>query len=150
MTATPSTSRHARALAKTFVLTEALPPPVSDMPGERAARVREWNPGAHICFYGLYASLNAAHLLARDARGEFAGWKWVGLAPDRRLAANDKALFQAGRSDAFGTALVDAVQGGPLQPLSAVQLIADLSQVPEDIRTAVRNNGGGHVNHTMF
>ena len=29
-------------------------------------------------------------------------------------------------------------------------LIRDLSAVPEDIRTAVRNNGGGHVNHTMF
>ena len=29
-------------------------------------------------------------------------------------------------------------------------LIASLSSVPEDIRTAVRNNGGGHVNHTMF
>ena len=29
-------------------------------------------------------------------------------------------------------------------------LIGSLSSVPEDIRTAVRNNGGGHVNHTMF
>ena len=25
-----------------------------------------------------------------------------------------------------------------------------INTVPEDIRTAVRNNGGGHVNHTMF
>ncbi len=37
-----------------------------------------------------------------------------------------------------------------LQSLSSVELIADLSRVPEDIRTAVRNNGGGDVNHTMF
>lgn len=29
-------------------------------------------------------------------------------------------------------------------------LIADLSAVPEAIRTAVRNNGGGHSNHTFF
>lgn len=29
-------------------------------------------------------------------------------------------------------------------------LIADLDAVPEDIRTAVRNNGGGHANHSMF
>lgn len=29
-------------------------------------------------------------------------------------------------------------------------LLMDLTKVPEDIRTAVRNNGGGHVNHTMF
>jgi superoxide dismutase, Fe-Mn family len=33
---------------------------------------------------------------------------------------------------------------------SAEDLIRDLSSVPEDIRGAVRNNGGGHVNHSMF
>jgi Fe-Mn family superoxide dismutase len=33
---------------------------------------------------------------------------------------------------------------------SAEDLIKNLSAVPEGIRTAVRNNGGGHVNHTMF
>src|SRR3954454_18832607 len=37
-----------------------------------------------------------------------------------------------------------------LQGKSAEELIKDLNGVPEDIRTAVRNNGGGHVNHTMF
>src|SRR5690606_6465175 len=37
-----------------------------------------------------------------------------------------------------------------LQGKSAEDLISDLSSVPDAIRTAVRNNGGGHVNHTMF
>ena len=37
-----------------------------------------------------------------------------------------------------------------LQSKSAEDLIRDLGSVPEDVRTAVRNNGGGHVNHTMF
>jgi superoxide dismutase, Fe-Mn family len=37
-----------------------------------------------------------------------------------------------------------------LQGKSAEDLIKDLSAVPEAIRTAVRNNGGGHVNHSMF
>ena len=37
-----------------------------------------------------------------------------------------------------------------LQSKSAEDLIHTLSAVPEDIRTAVRNNGGGHVTHTMF
>lgn len=37
-----------------------------------------------------------------------------------------------------------------LQNKSAEELIKDLNAVPEGIRTAVRNNGGGHVNHTMF
>jgi len=30
------------------------------------------------------------------------------------------------------------------------EIISDLNAIPEDIRGAVRNNGGGHVNHSMF
>jgi Fe-Mn family superoxide dismutase len=37
-----------------------------------------------------------------------------------------------------------------LEGKSAEDLLKDLGSVPDDIRAAVRNNGGGHVNHTMF
>src|SRR5438067_2470143 len=37
-----------------------------------------------------------------------------------------------------------------MQSKSIEDLLKSLSQVPEDIRTAVRNNGGGHYNHTLF
>ena len=37
-----------------------------------------------------------------------------------------------------------------LKSLSAVELVQQLDNLPEDIRTAVRNNGGGHLNHSMF
>jgi Fe-Mn family superoxide dismutase len=37
-----------------------------------------------------------------------------------------------------------------LQNKSAEDLLKSVNTAPEDIRTAVRNNGGGHVNHTMF
>ena len=37
-----------------------------------------------------------------------------------------------------------------LQSKKVEELLRDLNAVPEDIRTAVRNNGGGHMNHTMF
>ncbi|HYP59295.1 MAG TPA: superoxide dismutase [Thermomicrobiales bacterium] len=44
-----------------------------------------------------------------------------------------------------------AIEGNAdLGTMSAEDLIKNLSKVPEDKRTAVRNNGGGHVNHTMF
>ncbi len=33
---------------------------------------------------------------------------------------------------------------------SVEQLLRDLNKVPDEIRTAVRNNGGGHANHTLF
>ncbi len=37
-----------------------------------------------------------------------------------------------------------------LQSWSIEDLMTKINQVPEDIRTAVRNNGGGHINHSMF
>lgn len=37
-----------------------------------------------------------------------------------------------------------------LQGKGVADLLKDINAVPEDIRTAVRNNGGGHLNHTMF
>lgn len=37
-----------------------------------------------------------------------------------------------------------------LQKLSIEELVAKLNEVPEDIRTAVRNSGGGHANHSLF
>ena len=44
-----------------------------------------------------------------------------------------------------------ALEGHPdLQSKSAIDLVQNLDAVPDDIRTAVRNNGGGHVNHSMF
>lgn len=43
-----------------------------------------------------------------------------------------------------------ALEGSPLAELPIEKLIGDLEQVPEAIRTAVRNNGGGHANHSLF
>ncbi|HYH58863.1 MAG TPA: superoxide dismutase [Thermoleophilaceae bacterium] len=43
-----------------------------------------------------------------------------------------------------------ALEGTDLADKPIEEVIADLSQVPEDKRTAVRNNGGGHLNHTLF
>jgi Fe-Mn family superoxide dismutase len=39
---------------------------------------------------------------------------------------------------------------GALAALPLDQLLMKLAEVPETVRTAVRNNGGGHANHTMF
>jgi Fe-Mn family superoxide dismutase len=52
---------------------------------------------------------------------------------------------------AYVTNLNKALESAPdLQGKSVEDLIKDLNAVPENIRGAVRNNGGGHVNHTMF
>jgi superoxide dismutase, Fe-Mn family len=52
---------------------------------------------------------------------------------------------------AYVTNLNAAIEKHPtLASKSAEDLLRDLNAVPEDIRAAVRNNGGGHVNHSMF
>jgi superoxide dismutase, Fe-Mn family len=52
---------------------------------------------------------------------------------------------------AYVTNLNAALEKHPgLQQKSIEDLLQGINSVPEDIRTAVRNNGGGHANHTMF
>ena len=52
---------------------------------------------------------------------------------------------------AYVTNLNGAVEKHPdLGKHTAEDLLRNLNSVPEDVRTTVRNNGGGHVNHSMF
>ncbi|MBC1370993.1 superoxide dismutase [Listeria booriae] len=51
----------------------------------------------------------------------------------------------------YVTKLNEALEGhDDLAAKSIEDLVADLNSVPENIRTAVRNNGGGHANHSFF
>ena len=51
----------------------------------------------------------------------------------------------------YVTNLNAAVEGKTdLESKSIEELISNLDAIPEDIRTAVRNNGGGHANHSLF
>ena len=43
-----------------------------------------------------------------------------------------------------------AIEGTSLDGMSIEAILGDLDSVPEDIRTAVRNNGGGYANHNLF
>ena len=43
-----------------------------------------------------------------------------------------------------------ALEGSPLASKSVEELLRDIKSVPEDIRQAVINNGGGHANHSLF
>ncbi|MEW6978536.1 superoxide dismutase SodA [Bacillus pumilus] len=51
----------------------------------------------------------------------------------------------------YVTNLNKAIEGvSALEDQSIDELVANLNSVPENIRTAVRNNGGGHANHSLF
>jgi len=51
---------------------------------------------------------------------------------------------------AYVTNLNTILKGTGLENKTIENLLQNLSQVPEDKRTAVRNNGGGHANHSLF
>ena len=65
----------------------------------------------------------------------------------------DKATMEF-HHDKHHQAYVDkvnaALEGTALADAAIEDVLRDLSQVPEDKRTAVKNNGGGHYNHTLF
>jgi Fe-Mn family superoxide dismutase len=50
----------------------------------------------------------------------------------------------------YVTKLNDAVQGTQFENMAIEELLANINSVPEDKRGPVRNNGGGHANHSMF
>src|SRR5688572_18759974 len=52
--------------------------------------------------------------------------------------------------NAYVTNLNKALEGRGLPEQSIEDLCRNIEKIPEDIRTAVRNNGGGHANHSMF
>ncbi len=60
-------------------------------------------------------------------------------------------LHHAKHHQAYVDKLNKALEGNDaLKERSVEDLIGDLDSVPGEIRTAVRNNGGGHYNHTLF
>ena len=67
------------------------------------------------------------------------------------IDARTMEIHHGKHHQAYITNLTNAIAGNAdLEAKSAAELIANLEAVPENIRGAVRNNGGGHVNHSFF
>jgi len=67
------------------------------------------------------------------------------------IDARTMEIHHGKHHNAYVTNLNKALEGHPdLQSKSIEQLLTSLDSIPEAIRGAVRNNGGGHYNHTMF
>lgn len=77
------------------------------------------------------------------------GYAYDALEP--HIDARTMEIHHTKHHNTYVTNLNNAISGkGDSESKSAEELIADLAAVPEDIRTVVRNNAGGHVNHAMF
>jgi Fe-Mn family superoxide dismutase len=67
------------------------------------------------------------------------------------IDARTMEIHHTKHHQAYISNLNAAIKGNvELSQLTVDELVSDLNQVPEDIRTVVRNHGGGHVNHSFF
>lgn len=66
------------------------------------------------------------------------------------IDAKTMEIHHGKHHQAYIAKLNDAVKGTPFDGKPVEELIANLEALPESIRTVVRNNGGGHANHTFF
>ncbi|MGF1591052.1 MAG: superoxide dismutase [Pleurocapsa sp.] len=70
---------------------------------------------------------------------------------ERAIDAQTMELHHDRHHASYVDALNEALEQAPeLQNQSVEALLRNLDSVPEDIRTEVQNNGGGHLNHTIF
>ena len=66
------------------------------------------------------------------------------------IDARTMEIHHTKHHQAYITKVNAALEGTGLEDLSACELCSRLDEVPEAKRTAVRNNGGGHANHSFF
>ena len=67
------------------------------------------------------------------------------------IDARTMEIHHGKHHQAYVTNVNKALEGQDALAAKSVEaLISDLNSVPEAVRTAVRNNGGGHANHSMF
>ncbi|CDK30309.1 superoxide dismutase [Candidatus Babela massiliensis] len=96
---------------------------------------------------------NTTKLLEKKVNGKFVlpplPYKYNALEP--YIDAKTMELHYTKHHQAYADGLNKALEKHPeLKSMSVEELITHLDTVPQDIRTEVRNNGGGYLNHSMF
>ncbi len=77
------------------------------------------------------------------------GYAYDALEP--YIDARTMEIHHTKHHNAYITNVNNAIAGNAeLEEMPICQLVMNLDKVPEDIRTTVRNNAGGHINHSMF
>ena len=75
-------------------------------------------------------------------------YSYDALEPD--IDARTMEIHHSKHHNAYITKVNAAIEGTDLGSKSIEELVAGIESVPENIRGAVRNNGGGHANHSLF
>ena len=66
------------------------------------------------------------------------------------IDARTMEIHHTKHHNAYITKVNAAIEGSELENKSIEDLVSDMNSVPDNIRGAVRNNGGGHANHSLF
>uniref|UniRef100_A0A7C1K1E5 Superoxide dismutase n=1 Tax=Caldilinea aerophila TaxID=133453 RepID=A0A7C1K1E5_9CHLR len=66
------------------------------------------------------------------------------------IDARTMNIHRTKHHQAYVTNLNNAIAGTEWEKLSIEEILRRIDEVPENIRTTVRNNGGGHANHSLF
>ena len=98
---------------------------------------------------GVFASCNAQENSAVEHKLPKLGFEYKALEP--HIDAQTMEIHHSKHHQGYVNKLNKALVGQDrLLSKSVHELLADLSSVPENIRESVRNNGGGHYNHSLF
>lgn len=114
--------------------------------------LKEQGKFANLNVYGAFAP-KCLHILKEEL---FMAYKLPELpyaydALEPHIDKETMNIHHTKHHNTYVTNLNAAVEGkADLESKSIEELISNLDAVPEDIRTAVRNNGGGHANHSLF
>ena len=113
--------------------------------------------GAGIAFMGMTGVAGKTVAAERAGRGDGAlGWELPELgfaygALEPHIDARTMEIHHTKHHQAYITNATKALESHPeLRARGPEALVRDLASVPESIRTAIRNNAGGHVNHAFF
>ena len=93
---------------------------------------------------GIYQRLDDAHEFALPELP----YAYDALEP--HIDARTMEIHHSKHHAGYTRKLNAAIAGTALAELSIEEILGDLSAAPEEIRTAVRNNGGGFANHALF
>jgi superoxide dismutase, Fe-Mn family len=115
---------------------------------EDVMKRREFLAGSMALASGFVVGRGA--LGAQDASHELPKLPYAYDALEPYIDAKTMEIHHSRHHQGYVNGLNSAVSGTPLASTCVVELVTKLNEVPEEIRTAVRNSGGGHVNHTLF
>lgn len=102
---------------------------------------------------GSLLSVPAAQAAKGDKKGlglELPALPYEPAALEPHIDALTMSIHHDKHHAAYVKNLVTALEAGKIDSTDPVALIKDISALPEAQQTAIRNNGGGHVNHSWF